>query len=113
MQEQMLKSPSTASLNFPDKIIFHKLDEKSGAANRTKVSTTAISYSVASLQVATNSFNQDCLVGEGSLGRVYRAEFPNGKVIFCELHHVVKSFSFILETKMCLKEKIKSSIVVI
>ncbi|KAG6529760.1 protein STRUBBELIG-RECEPTOR FAMILY 8-like isoform X1 [Zingiber officinale] len=81
MQEQMLKSPSTASLNFPDKIIIHKLDEKSGTANRTKVSTAATSYSVASLQVATNSFNQDCLVGEGSLGRVYRAEFPNGKVL--------------------------------
>jgi hypothetical protein len=41
---------------------------------------TATSYSVASLQTATNSFSQEFLIGEGSLGRVYRGEFPNGKV---------------------------------
>ncbi|KAI8001484.1 Protein STRUBBELIG-RECEPTOR FAMILY 8 [Camellia lanceoleosa] len=30
---------------------------------------------------ATNSFSQENLIGEGSLGRVYRGEFPNGKVV--------------------------------
>jgi len=48
---------------------------------KTKVPITATPYAVASLQVATNSFCQDSLLGEGSLGRVYKADFPNGKVL--------------------------------
>lgn len=51
------------------------------AARKAKVPVTATSYTVAALQVATNSFCQDSLLGEGSLGRVYKADFPNGKVI--------------------------------
>jgi hypothetical protein len=50
---------------------------------------TATSYTVAALQVATNSFSQDSLLGEGSLGRVYKAEFSNGKVkssFICKYH---------------------------
>lgn len=47
----------------------------------THFSVTANPYTVASLQVATNSFCQDSLLGEGSLGRVYKADFPNGKVL--------------------------------
>lgn len=38
-------------------------------------------YSVADLQVATNSFSVDNLIGEGSHGRVYRAQFHDGKVL--------------------------------
>ncbi|KAK8941255.1 Protein STRUBBELIG-RECEPTOR FAMILY 6 [Platanthera zijinensis] len=38
-------------------------------------------YSVADLQVATGSFSVDNLIGEGSLGRVYRAQFTDGKVL--------------------------------
>ncbi|KAL0912214.1 hypothetical protein M5K25_018175 [Dendrobium thyrsiflorum] len=38
-------------------------------------------YSVADLQVATNSFSVDNLIGAGSLGRVYRAQFTDGKVL--------------------------------
>jgi len=49
-------------------------------AKKAKVPVTATSYTVAALQVATNSFCQDSLLGEGSLGRVYKADFPNGKV---------------------------------
>ncbi len=40
----------------------------------------ATSYSVADLQAATNSFAQESLVGEGSLGRVYRGDFQDGQV---------------------------------
>ncbi|KAF0931378.1 hypothetical protein E2562_004516 [Oryza meyeriana var. granulata] len=50
-------------------------------AKKIKVPVTANPYTVASLQVATNSFCQDSLLGEGSLGRVYKADFPNGKVL--------------------------------
>ncbi|CAK9208221.1 unnamed protein product [Sphagnum jensenii] len=41
----------------------------------------ATSYSVADLQAATNSFAQESLVGEGSLGRVYRGDFQDGQVL--------------------------------
>ncbi|KAL6568347.1 Protein STRUBBELIG-REPTOR FAMILY 7 [Orobanche hederae] len=37
-------------------------------------------FSVADLQIATDSFNVDNLIGEGSVGRVYRAQLDDGKV---------------------------------
>ncbi|XP_050383789.1 protein STRUBBELIG-RECEPTOR FAMILY 7 [Argentina anserina] len=39
------------------------------------------SYSIADLQMATESFSVENLLGEGSFGRVYRAEFDDGKVL--------------------------------
>lgn len=54
---------------------------KSGSTKRVKSPITTSSYTVATLQTATNSFSQDNIIGEGSLGRVYKAEFPNGKVM--------------------------------
>ncbi|CAF2101494.1 protein STRUBBELIG-RECEPTOR FAMILY 7 [Brassica napus] len=38
-------------------------------------------YTVADLQIATNSFSVDNLLGEGTFGRVYRAQFDDGKVL--------------------------------
>ncbi|KAI3727394.1 hypothetical protein L1987_67208 [Smallanthus sonchifolius] len=43
--------------------------------------TNAISYSIADLQMATDSFSADNLIGEGSTGRVFRAQFEDGKVV--------------------------------
>ncbi|XP_071742086.1 protein STRUBBELIG-RECEPTOR FAMILY 6-like [Rutidosis leptorrhynchoides] len=40
-----------------------------------------ISYSIADLQIATDSFSADNLIGEGSTGRVFRAQFEDGKVV--------------------------------
>lgn len=37
-------------------------------------------YSVGDLQMATGSFSIENLVGEGYIGRVYRAQFDDGKV---------------------------------
>lgn len=42
----------------------------------------AVSYSIADLQMATDSFSTETLIGEGSIGRVYRAQFDDGKVFF-------------------------------
>ncbi|XP_062008845.1 protein STRUBBELIG-RECEPTOR FAMILY 7 [Rosa rugosa] len=39
------------------------------------------SYSIADLQMATGSFSVENLLGEGSFGRVYRAQFDDGKVL--------------------------------
>ncbi|KAK1297754.1 Protein STRUBBELIG-RECEPTOR FAMILY 8 [Acorus calamus] len=83
IQEQMVRSSIfAANLKPPpaEKMIGEKAYSKNGSGRRTKAPITATSYTVASLQTATNSFSQECLVGEGSLGRVYRAEFPNGKI---------------------------------
>lgn len=44
-------------------------------------SQISVSYfSVGLLQQYTNSFSQGNLIGEGTLGSVYRAELPDGKV---------------------------------
>ena len=40
----------------------------------------ATSYSIADLQMATDSFSAENLIGEGSTGRVFRAKFEDGKV---------------------------------
>lgn len=47
---------------------------KSVNANSVKV------FTVAALQQYTNSFSQENFVGAGTLGSVYRAELPDGKV---------------------------------
>ncbi|KAJ9568466.1 hypothetical protein OSB04_004432 [Centaurea solstitialis] len=47
----------------------------------TVAPTNAISYSIADLQIATDSFSADNLIGEGSTGRVFRAQFEDGKVV--------------------------------
>ncbi|RAL42654.1 hypothetical protein DM860_009161 [Cuscuta australis] len=41
----------------------------------------AVQYTVAELQTATDSFSDENLLGEGSIGSVYRAQFENGKVL--------------------------------
>lgn len=74
---------SVAHLKAPpsDKVILEEEHCRSGSLGRSKVPIIATSYSVSSLQVATNSFSQDSIIGEGSLGRVYRAEFSDGQVL--------------------------------
>jgi hypothetical protein len=51
-------------------------------------------FSVADLQAATNSFAQENLIGEGSLSRVYRGDFPNGQVPWILLSHESSFASF-------------------
>jgi hypothetical protein len=73
-------SMATVKLPPPEKMTPERVYGKNGSMKKTKISVTATPYTVASLQVATNSFCQDSLLGEGSLGRVYKADFLNGKV---------------------------------
>lgn len=81
IREQKLKSSITTPKPIADTVTVEKTHGKNGTSKRPKVPVTATPYTVASLQLATNSFSQDFLVGEGSFGRVYRAELPNGKVL--------------------------------
>jgi hypothetical protein len=52
---------------------------------KPKAPIAASMFSVADLQAATNSFSQDNLIGEGVVGRVYRAELPDGKVLTIQI----------------------------
>lgn len=82
-REHRTKTTATAA-NLsppPENLVVERMQGKNGSVKRVKSPITATSYSVATLQTATNSFSQDNLIGEGSLGRVYRAEFSNGKVV--------------------------------
>ncbi|EEC72655.1 hypothetical protein OsI_06182 [Oryza sativa Indica Group] len=74
-------SVATMTISPAEKMTPERIYGKTGSMRKTKVPITATPYTVASLQVATNSFCQDSLLGEGSLGRVYKADFPNGKVL--------------------------------
>ncbi|CAA2993364.1 STRUBBELIG-RECEPTOR FAMILY 8 [Olea europaea subsp. europaea] len=84
MQEQRAMSTVTAADLKPlpaERVTVERIQGKNGSIKRMKSPVTATSYTVAALQTATSSFSQENLVGEGSLGRVYRAEFPSGKIM--------------------------------
>ncbi|KZV37144.1 protein STRUBBELIG-receptor FAMILY 3, partial [Dorcoceras hygrometricum] len=49
--------------------------------NASAVIDFAKSFTVASLQQYTNSFAPESFIGEGTLGSVYRAQLPDGKVL--------------------------------
>ncbi|KZV53329.1 protein STRUBBELIG-receptor FAMILY 2, partial [Dorcoceras hygrometricum] len=54
-----------------------------------KIPITAKLYSLGELQIATNSFSEENLLGEGSLGSVYRAEFPDGTILAVKIINMV------------------------
>ncbi|XP_073287390.1 protein STRUBBELIG-RECEPTOR FAMILY 2-like [Primulina huaijiensis] len=54
-----------------------------------KIPITAKVYSLGELQIATNSFSEENLLGEGSLGSVYRAEFPDGTILAVKIINMV------------------------
>lgn len=84
-KEELQKTVSM-SLKPPTKIDLHKSFDENDTTNKSisrKVSLSSITipaYTVADLQVATGSFSPDSLIGEGSLGRVYKAKFGDQKV---------------------------------
>jgi hypothetical protein len=80
-------SPTTVNVKPPLKIKRNQsFDDDDGFANKPvakKVNVAPVNgkvYSVADLQIATDSFSIDNLVGEGNYGRVYKAQFSDGKV---------------------------------
>nr|GLL28749.1 protein STRUBBELIG-RECEPTOR FAMILY 8-like [Ipomoea trifida] len=64
-----------------EKMTVDSIQGRNGSLKRVNSAISATPYTVAALQTATNSFCQESLVGEGSIGRVYRADFPNGKIL--------------------------------
>jgi hypothetical protein len=84
---ESLASPASVSLKPTPKIENHKSFDDNDFTNKpvaeksNTIPIKAAVYSVADLQMATYSFSFDNLVGEGTFGRVYRAQFDNGKVL--------------------------------
>ncbi|XP_066384030.1 protein STRUBBELIG-RECEPTOR FAMILY 6-like isoform X2 [Miscanthus floridulus] len=85
---ESLASPASINLKPPPKIERNKsFDDDDDFSNKPiakKSNITPIKatvYSVADLQMATDSFSFDNLVGEGTFGRVYRAQLNDGKVL--------------------------------
>ncbi|XP_023742762.1 protein STRUBBELIG-RECEPTOR FAMILY 8 [Lactuca sativa] len=83
LQEQRVKPTTSSIVDMKPPITENSTFErgKNGSMKRVKSPLTTSSYTVATLQTATNSFSQDNIIGEGSLGRVYKADFPNGKMM--------------------------------
>ena len=103
LEVESLPSPAAVNLKPPLKIERnHSFDDddiasKPVAKKSTAAPVKATVYSVADLQMATDSFNMDNLIGEGTFGRVYRAQFSDGKVNGSTLS--VRCFSFLLDKK--------------
>ncbi|KAL3627748.1 hypothetical protein CASFOL_029111 [Castilleja foliolosa] len=49
--------------------------------NAFKIVESTKMFTIASLQQCTNSFSQENFIGKGTLGSVYRAQLPDGKVL--------------------------------
>ncbi|CAM6037987.1 unnamed protein product [Sphagnum compactum] len=80
-------SRASAAVQIPKTPPSLKSISEKGASGRSipgkgpkMVMMAATAFSVGDLQTATNSFAQENLIGEGSLSRVYRGDFPNGQV---------------------------------
>ncbi|GLT50194.1 hypothetical protein SLA2020_236990 [Shorea laevis] len=58
-------------------------------AKQHSLTRNANAYTLAELQLATNSFSEKNLLGEGSLGSVYKAELPNGYVMAVKIINMV------------------------
>jgi hypothetical protein len=67
-----------------------KPEKRISTPPRAGPSTSATSFSVASLQQYTNSFGEQNLIRESRMGKVYLAELPEGKVC------IIKCCSFYL-----------------
>ncbi|KAK3026793.1 hypothetical protein RJ639_040271 [Escallonia herrerae] len=57
-----------------------RVSRRRSFSRKCRIPIGAKLYTVAELQLATNYFSEENLLGEGSLGSVYKAEFPDGQV---------------------------------
>ncbi|XP_071687990.1 protein STRUBBELIG-RECEPTOR FAMILY 2-like [Rutidosis leptorrhynchoides] len=77
----LISSPATHPKHVAP--VCHKVvrvNRRRSFAKKNRVPIGAKLYTVAELELATNSFSRTNFLGEGSLGTVYRAEFPDGQV---------------------------------
>nr|XP_016470054.1 PREDICTED: protein STRUBBELIG-RECEPTOR FAMILY 2-like [Nicotiana tabacum] len=58
-----------------------KMSKRRSFSKKCKIPICAKHYTVAELQLATSNFSPGNLLGEGTLGSVYRADFPDGQIL--------------------------------
>ncbi|XP_060210374.1 protein STRUBBELIG-RECEPTOR FAMILY 2 isoform X1 [Lycium barbarum] len=58
-----------------------KMSKRRSFSRKCKIPICAKLYTVAELQLATSNFSPVNLLGEGTLGSVYRADFPDGQIL--------------------------------
>ncbi|XP_065856672.1 protein STRUBBELIG-RECEPTOR FAMILY 2 isoform X1 [Euphorbia lathyris] len=78
-----IKSPPILALShapFTRQTRTEKMSRRKSFVKKYQAPASAKIYTVAELRSATNSFSEENLLGKGSLGSVYKAEFPDGQV---------------------------------
>lgn len=79
--KSLLKSPSMGlRRSVSGRVSFSENEFANRLKGRRSTSVQAVPYSLADLQKSTDNFAPGRLLGEGSIGRVYRAKYPDGKV---------------------------------
>ncbi|KAK9075838.1 hypothetical protein SSX86_004167 [Deinandra increscens subsp. villosa] len=76
----VISSPSEIRHVPPVRTKVVKVNRRRSFAKKSRMRIGAKLYAVAELELATNNFNLTNFLGEGSLGSVFRAEFPDGQV---------------------------------
>ncbi|KAG6730640.1 hypothetical protein I3843_01G085700 [Carya illinoinensis] len=79
LQNSPSSCPKRASSDFKQSYDDNEFANRLNSKRSTSV--RAISYSLADLQLATGNFATGRLLGEGSIGRIYRAKYADGKVL--------------------------------
>ncbi|XP_031103129.1 protein STRUBBELIG-RECEPTOR FAMILY 2-like [Ipomoea triloba] len=68
------------------------MSTRTSFSKKSKVPICAKHYTIAELESATGGFSQENLIGNGSLGSIYRAQFPDGQMcIVKQVYGVVLS----------------------
>ncbi|KAK1408468.1 hypothetical protein QVD17_40266 [Tagetes erecta] len=76
----VISSPSEIRHVPPARTKVVKVNRRRSFAMNSRMRISAKLYTVSELASATNNFNRTNFLGEGSLGSVFRAEFPDGQV---------------------------------
>ncbi|XP_076907788.1 protein STRUBBELIG-RECEPTOR FAMILY 2-like [Bidens hawaiensis] len=76
----VISSPSEIRHVPPTRTKVVRVNRRRSFAKKSRMRIGAKLYAVADLELATNNFNRTNFLGEGSLGSVFRAEFPDGQV---------------------------------
>jgi hypothetical protein len=57
-----------------------RVPKRKSLAKTSKNLVPAKQFLAVDILAATRNFNEECLIGEGIAGRVYRGDFPDGQV---------------------------------
>ncbi|KAM3227712.1 hypothetical protein ACQJBY_059445 [Aegilops geniculata] len=76
----LMNGHDTSSSNN-DSIIPGRVPKRKSCAKTSKNLAPAKQFLAVDIMAATRNFNEECLIGEGFTGRVYRGDFPDGQLL--------------------------------